>query len=76
MVRPSISQANFRIGTGRNTGLLIRPGKAEAPTLGAFSIHEKGKAVVVREGVVLGTGLGIPARRIGESRRKISTSLE
>lgn len=48
----SISQANFRIGTKRNTRLLTRPGKAEVPALGAFRIHEKGEAVVVREGVV------------------------
>jgi hypothetical protein len=55
----SISLANSRIGTERNTGLFIRPGKAEVPALGAFRIHEKGEAVVVREGVVLGTGFGV-----------------
>lgn len=40
----------------RNTGLLVRPGKAEVPKLGVFRIHEKSETVVVREGVVLGTG--------------------
>jgi len=38
----SISQTNFRIGTERNTGLLIGPGKAEVPALGAFRIQKRG----------------------------------
>jgi hypothetical protein len=72
----SISQANFRIGTERNTGLLIRPGKAEVPALDAFGIYEKGKAVVVREGVALCTGFGMPDCSVGESHLTISVSFE
>jgi hypothetical protein len=53
----SISQANFRISTERNTRLLIRPGKAEVPALDAFCIHKEGEVIVIREGVVLGTGV-------------------
>ncbi|MNL80790.1 hypothetical protein D3C87_2077210 [compost metagenome] len=56
--------------------MLIRPGKAEVPALGAFRIHENGEAFVVREGVVLGTGFGVPDCRIGESHRTISVSFE
>ncbi|CAN1600398.1 protein of unknown function [Pseudomonas mediterranea] len=62
----------FRVGTERNTGLLIRSGKAEVPALGAFRIHEKGEAVVVREGVDLGTGFGVSDSGIGESRAEAS----
>ncbi len=56
--------------------MLFRPGKAEVSALGAFRIHEKGEAVVVREGVVLGKGLGVPDCRICESYRTFSVSFE
>ncbi|MEO8646196.1 hypothetical protein, partial [Pseudomonas sp.] len=46
------------------------------PALGAFRIHEKGEAIVVREGVVLGTGFGVSDRGLGESHRTISVSYE
>ena len=39
------------------------------PALGAFRIHEKSEAVVVREGVVLGSGFGVSDRGLGESHR-------